>query len=201
MQGDSHMQRFARVSHVGSVSRVASVLLCCSVLSACLDNDLPPPDEQPEAKSFLAQQGDFADFREWMSFKLGSTDSHAGVAGDVVMYVNRLPKSGAKTFPVGTMIAKTVRDASSGALTIHAMAKRGGNFNAQGALGWEFFELQINKQDVAVMIWRGANPPTGESYQLLPGVDTGDMEVQCNDCHTSSHNDAVLDDMLELESL
>lgn len=165
----------------------------------CLDHDLPA-DSTPKAMSFLAQEGDFADFREWMSFELSASDSHAATVGDVTVYASRLPDSGAKAFPVGTMIVKTVQP-KAGALVIHAMAKRGGDFNARGALGWEFFELVLNDDDVPIMVWRGAEPPDGESYQLLPGVELSGMEVQCNDCHTSDVNDSVLDDMLDLEQL
>ena len=183
---------------------VGLTLVGCMALGfGCAAEEAGPAD--PAAPEyFLAQQRDFEDFRDWMAFPLEGPAAHPQTTGQTTVYINRLPGSGTQHFAVGTMIVKTNEDPSSGELTIHAMVKRGGEYNADGALGWEFFELVINADDVPVLVWRGAVPPDGEGYTLQPGTgsdaDAG-VEAPCNGCHTSDVNDAVLDDALDLQQL
>jgi hypothetical protein len=102
------------------------------------------------------------------------------------------------------MIVKTVAPTQGKAPAVHAMVKRGGTFNKRGALGWEYFELKQNADGVPVIVWRGATPPTGEAYRNLlrqNDLDDGRMEADCNSCHVATENDAVLSDLLDLDSL
>ena len=46
--------------------------------------------------------------------------------------------------PVGALIVKTVENGAPQQWDLFAMAKRGGNYNADGATNWEFFTLLIN---------------------------------------------------------
>ena len=72
-----------------------------------------------------------------------------------------------------------------------AMVKRGANFNALGARGWEWFELVEGPRGVAIN-WRGLGAPDGEGYG-------GDPLGTCNSCHQmAAGNDFVLSEALTL---
>jgi hypothetical protein len=189
----------AHAEWIRIASRRTGALACIALaLCGCLDNKLPPDADAGTSHAFLALDRDFSDFREWMVFMLDAK-SHAAANGPVNVYLNRLPPPGATEFPVGTLIVKTVEAGAPSAWTIHAMSKHGANFNARGALDWEFFELKINQDDEPVILWRGTKPADGHKYKDLSGSTT--TEKDCNDCHTSSKNDAVLTPELDLSTL
>ena len=172
-------------------------------LAGCLDHELPPDDTGGEREVFIALPRDLRDFRDWMSFELRDVDMHAGVAGKVVVYINRLPPPGADVFPVGTIVVKTVEVGDPTSWVVHAMVKRGGMFNAQGAYEWEFFDLAINEDGVPFVLWNGEEPPSGHGYESLPGLNreptTND---DCNSCHgAASDNDSILSEPLDLDEL
>lgn len=146
-------------------------------LSACLDHDPPPGGTE----TFVAMQADFYDFRGWNAVEVEQTDS-GHPAGDRVVYINQAATDG---FAVGTILVKTI--ATDAGTDIHAMAKRGGGFNADGAVGWEWFELVTADDGTPVILWRGGAPPDGEAYGQLPGqtADTGAPEGDCNVCHSA----------------
>jgi hypothetical protein len=184
---------------LGNSARTRAALACIALLfGGCLDNKLPPDEAMGTSHAFLALDRDFADFRDWMPFELDAK-SHAAAKGPVVVYLNDLPPADATQFPVGTLIVKTVEAGAPSTWTIHAMSKRGGDFNARGALGWEFFELKIDKDDIPVIVWRGEKPADGHKYKDLTGDNK--TEQDCNDCHQSSKNDAVLAPELDLSTL
>ncbi len=43
------------------------------------------------------------------------------------------------------------------------MVKRGGGFNAEGAVGWEWFELTERDDESVAIKWRGVSAPSGEA--------------------------------------
>lgn len=168
--------------------------------AACLDNELEP--EAGMKVVFIAQTGDFAPYREWMLFEHDVTADHGGLLGTTSVYVSELPDETTHKFAVGTILFKTMKTADSDALTIHAMSKRGGNFNPQGAAGWEYFELKLNKQGTPYILWRGEKPPSGEQYKLLLGGDTmPTTEGNCNDCHAAGHDGVLGEDLVPLLKL
>lgn len=135
---------------------------------------------------FVAVPTDFAGYHSWQKFDVTEDADLVGIHdGSIVMeYVNQLPPSGSKEFPVGTRV---VKEATGGTIPheIFAMCKRGGGFNT-GAPGWEWFELSNldNGKDEVKFVWRGFGPPNGETYG-------GDPNAGCNKCHTDCNNDAV----------
>ncbi|HKU43324.1 MAG TPA: hypothetical protein VJR89_34420 [Polyangiales bacterium] len=183
--------------------RVCSALVL--LLAGCLDHELAPDAEGEPGSSgssiFIAQQRDFADFEDWMPFEIEVEAEHTSVKGKITEYLSQMPAPNSDRFPVGTMIAKTVETDAGVAPEIHAMAKRGGSFNAKGAQGWEFFELKKDKDGTPVIVWRGAKPPDGERYKNLLDPNATRMEVDCNGCHADTANDAVLSDELSLRHL
>jgi hypothetical protein len=153
------------------------------LLFACLDHDPIPGGEE----QFVAMQNDFSGFTGWPDYAIEPEDS-GHPEGARTVYISEEPPEGATAFPVGTMIVKVIEGAD-----IHAMAKRGGGFNAEGALGWEWFELVMDGSE-PVIRWRGAEPPDGETYGALPGVeeDSAAPLGNCDSCHSAvSANDFV----------
>lgn len=157
-------------------------------LLACLDNDQLPGT----GDSFVAMQSDFAGFTTWSTYAVADADT-GHVAGDRVVYVNVPPPGGGASFPVGTIIVKTID--WSGGTDVHAMVKRGADYNPDGAFGWEWFELALDEDGTPVIQWRGTAPPAGEQYGQLPGTtgDTGaTVSGDCNTCHgAAAANDYV----------
>lgn len=165
---------------------LAALLVC--LVAAC-------GGEAPE--TFILMQSDVADFRTWSRFEVGTGDSNGThPAGTRVVYVNQIPDSSDKTFPVGTILVKLAEENGKPVGDIHVMSKRGGDFNTGGALGWEFLELELSDSGVPVIMWRGRAPPAGEEY----GGD-GIERADCNVCHMeAAANDSVKSPKLKLGS-
>ena len=134
--------------------------------------------------SFVAFASDFMGFESWQSETLDSPTASGSthVSGVRTIYLNKVPPAGATAFPLSTIIVKrTEMDGK-----IFAQVKRGGGFNANGAVGWEWFELVENTPGVPSIRWRGFYPPAGEAYG-------GDPTGGCNLCHkVGAANDYVI---------
>lgn len=138
---------------------------------------------EPEPAEFIALQRDFEGFARWEHESLGiaeTTPGHPG--GQRTVYVNERPPADADEVPVGTVIVKTMETDDFGLLVL-AMAKRGADYNPDGAIGWEWFELAIDDTGHPVIVWRGKDPPDGECYGCLPGTESMIEPTSCNDCH------------------
>lgn len=173
------------------------------VLSAtgCLDHE---PYAGNEAEQFIALQRDFAEFRSWESYDLGDAaiEPNGHPSGPRRVYINRLPDPGSKRFPTGTMIVKTRGDGAPSTWEVHGMAKRGGDFNAAGALGWEWFDLRISTSDEVAVVWRGTAPPAGHGYRTEGAETVGATTGDCNACHLDARaNDFVMTPHLRLSEL
>ena len=156
-------------------------------LLGCLDHT---PIPGGEGESFVAMQSHFSDYQSWDAIEVETGDT-GHTSGSRTVYLNAAPPEGSESFPVGTILLKTI--VYDGGMDIHARAKRGGGFNADGAPGWEWFEL-ILSDGVPVIKWRGETAPSGEVYQSLPGsTDSADtITGDCNTCHhAAANNDFV----------
>jgi hypothetical protein len=152
-----------------------------------------PPDDGTQ---FIAFGPAFAGFERWAHFDvlnapalgLDSADGGVHPAGNRTVYVNHLPGAGQTAFAKGTVIVKTMPGDTL------AMVKRGGEFNVQGAKGWEWFELVFNGSEWTIK-WRGITPPAGFCYAGIAGG-------ACNNCHTAFvANDFVVSGPLQLASI
>jgi hypothetical protein len=167
---------------------VRVVVVFALVLAAC-----GGPSEEQAPTNFIALQKDFADYESWPSYAVSSP----GLDGmgthptaPRTLYINKLPLTGSAQFPVGTMIVKVTPVDGAEPQTL-AMAKRGGDFNASGATGWEWFELQKSTTGVPVILWRGVGAPAGHRYS--------EVNSSCNDCHGMAQvNDFVRSAQLQL---
>lgn len=196
-RGNQAAPRGAGLGGTVSVSLLAAVL-CAG--AGCLDDELDPSQGAAAAGSFIALQRDFQSFLGWMRVQVGDAAVVGGhPAGPRFVYVSGTPSGGA--FPVGTMIVKTVEVGDPSTWTIHARAKRGGGFNAQGAIGWEWFDLRIVTTNDVTIMWRGDKPPADHGYESLPGLGaTSTMDGDCNSCHAAARDtDFILDGPLKAE--
>ena len=155
------------------------------------------PDLSVRLQLFEAQSSDFAAFRSWPSHSIDAPppDGSPHTTDLRTVFLNQAPPHGSTTFPVGTILVKTIHEtATAGDLSLDqtfAMAKRGGNYNSGGATGWEWFELDITT-DPPGIVWRGQQPPVGIVYSTVSAVD-------CNGCHAGARaNDFVQDPGFQL---
>lgn len=155
--------------------------------AGCLDNT---PIPGGDVGTFIALQSDFAGFSQWSATPVSSEDT-GHVSGARTVYVNQAPPAGSTTFPVGTILVKTIE--WEGGTDIHAMAKRGAGFNTDGANGWEWFELMYASDGTPVIRWRGDVPPTDEEYGQLPGAESDTSDTITGDCNVCHSTDAVND--------
>jgi hypothetical protein len=158
--------------------RLSAALLFAAATALAGACDPPPGDgaTETDAASFIAFAPSFASFRTWPSRTFAEAAAcgatHAG--GPRTLYANRLPPPDASAFPVGTMLV--ISTALDGRL--YAQVKRGGGFNAAGAVDWEWFELAEADGNVVIQ-WRGTAPPAG-------AMPPGKTDIGCNACHAAA---------------
>jgi len=164
-----------------------------SLVAACGGGDAAPSSEGGGSTGVVFASN-FQGFRSWTSFHFDSATGEGAVhaAGPRTEYVSALPPHGSTSFPVGTLIVKTIESSDP---QIFAMVKRGAGYNQDGATGWEWFELKEGEGGAVTIVWRGVGPPAGEKYG-------GDPNGGCNGCHSSARaNDFVKSPKLVLGSL
>ena len=168
--------------------RALLLVACLLATSGCLDDELDPSMGSATNDVFIALQRDFQTFRSWTRIQVGEAEVVGGhPAGPRFAYLSRAPVDGA--FPVGTIIVKTTEVGEPATWKIHARVKRGGGFNARGAIDWEWFDLRINASDEALLMWRGERPPANHGYESLPGLGaTTSMDGDCNSCHAAARD-------------
>lgn len=168
------------------------------------------PTSKP-GTTFTAYAPDFDGFHSWPSAPAtpgpnlppvpGGDGVDAGtIAADggvhvlpLTVYWNHPPPSGSTTFPIGTIIVKETNEPELSDRTVFAMAKRGGDFNATGAVNWEWFDLTNSVDGSVVINWRGFGPKSG-SADIYGGNPT-----ICNDCHeVAAANDYVWSSAVQL---
>lgn len=156
----------------------------------------PAGEGGPEGDTFIAFATHFKGFRSWESFPVttgGGDPVHTG--GPRTEYLKERPAEGADEFPVRTILVKETDTEALADRTVFAMVKRGGDYNASGATGWEWFELKNIDDQTVDIVWRGVGPPAGEKYG-------GDPNAGCNSCHEGARsNDFVLSTAIRLSDL
>jgi hypothetical protein len=154
------------------------LLLLCFVAGCTVPVDDAPP-ERPEGGPFIALGGDFADFRSWPRWEIpdiGTTSGH-DPGEPRFLYVRDPVPTWGDPFPVGAIIVKTLEIGAETEWEVHAMVKRGGDYNVDGALGWEWFDLAIDPEAGPFIAWRG------EGSAADPGGYVSVEATGCNGCH------------------
>lgn len=175
--------------------RQAACFFLLVATAACASSD-GDADPSGSGETFLAFPTSFQNYKSWEKFAVAapvSNDVHT--AGPRTEYLNKRPPKQSKAFPVGTIIVKELEDGPEADRKVFAMVKRGGTYNAEGARGWEWFELKNGAGGAVSINWRGLGPPSGEGYG-------GDKDGGCNTCHGASRdNDFVTSPGLSLINL
>jgi len=147
-------------------------------LSACTAEG--PAEPAIPAEPFIAFAADFEGFTSWPSVEVEPFTMDGGHRlGPTRVYLGgSLPREG-EAFEVGAVVVKTVEDGSAEDWEVHGMVKRGGGYNAEGARGWEWFDLEFTSAGNLAIAWRG------EGDAANPGgyVTTTGERIACNDCH------------------
>ncbi len=184
----------AALQVLAAVAVIAGATVAIGVL---VPHAPPPPRVEParepepasaaaSGETFVAFARDFEDFRTWERIPIeGAMIPVGATPGPTAIYVNHRPPEGARRWPVGTMLVKTIENGDPSDWVIHAMAKRGVPYNRDGTIGWEFFELRVGRaSDRMQVVWRGMGPPSGHGYAAR-GRDAGvgAVPLVCNDCH------------------
>jgi hypothetical protein len=140
-----------------------------------------------DAGMFVAVDGDFAGFQSWFGGVLPSDvlDGNVYPPGTRFGFVNHRVPPGTKAYPPGTVIVKAIESPAGDPTQWHvfAFAKRGGDFNAAGAIGWEFFLLRLDAGGTPTITSRGLAPANDgfdmDTLSYTPGGAAG----SCNICH------------------
>jgi hypothetical protein len=175
------------------------VALTATGATGCLDDRLDP-SQVGSTDVFTPLLPDFIPFRSWSRVQVGDALIAGGhAAGPRFCYVNQPASNG--SYPIGTIIVKTVETGDPNTWTIHARAKQGGGVNPQGALDWYWYELLIFTSGDMAILWSGTAPPVAHGYEALPGVGaTSSTETACNTCHTGPRDsDSILAAPLRME--
>ncbi len=135
---------------------------------------------EPSPPVFIAMDRDFADFMRWRRVDLGAISIAGHPPGSRLAFVNQRVAPTTDRYPVGSIIVKAITGSSPDPNTwaVIAMAKRGGDFNAEGARDWEFFTLRVEGSTVSI-VNRGLAPTSdgdGDPYGVTNGLG-------CNACH------------------
>jgi hypothetical protein len=144
---------------------------------------------EPVSEHYVAFERDFSDFRSWPRVAVGSAPLVGHGEGQRYVYRRPTPAmqgDGGLAFATGTVLVKTVETGAADAWRVFAMVKRGGEYNRDGARGWEFFELKIDANGRVSILARGVRP--GVAYDAV-----NEVELTCNDCHrAAAGTDSVL---------
>lgn len=137
--------------------------------------------------TFIALDRDFAGFQSWYAtgpLPFNQLSATVDPTGTHVGFVNRRPPAGATRYPVGTIVVKAI-EPSADATTweMFGMAKRGGGFNASGAVDWEYFLLRVAADGDPFITSRGLGPSNDGSDMGADAYAPGGAAGGCNFCH------------------
>jgi hypothetical protein len=176
------------------------ILFAALAVSAAACGPVDSTDGDSSGGSFMAFASSFSGYHAWKSFHLDhgtQADGVHDVNAPLTAYLREMPPKGATSFPVGTIIVKEVEEGPIAERQVFAMVKRGGGYNPDGAVGWEWFELNRNPGagDTVRIVWSGVQPPEGDEYSH------GEAGA-CNGCHMGAkRNDYVWSAPLSLKAL
>lgn len=161
-----------------------AVPLLAILCSGCvLDFDTEGRGEAEVREPFIVFQRDFAPFRSWDVYVLPDTGlrSGHGSLSPSYMYVTGTRDTPFDApLPVGTIIVRTRELGPPEEWTVHAMVKRGGGYNEEGAVGWEWFDLRLDAEGTPIIVWRGEGDASDPGTY---GPDVDGSPLGCNDCH------------------
>jgi hypothetical protein len=142
---------------------------------------------KPPVEQFVAADSDVADFWTWYTqpFVADAVADIVYPPGSRVGFLNHRPPAGTTSYPLGTIIVKAIENDNVPAnWELFGIAKRGGDYNAAGAHGWEFLLLRVD-DGVAHIYSRGLTPTVDGRADMV--VNEGSYfaggQVACDVCH------------------
>ena len=137
---------------------------------------------------FQAQDSDVADFPSWHSQPF-IADPLADIVyppGSRVGFINHAAAPGTTSYPIGTIIIKAIENDNVPAhWELFGMSKRGGDYNAAGAIGWDF--LLIRYENGVPHIYSSGLTPTVDGNPDMGAVNEGSYfaggQIACDVCH------------------
>ena len=129
---------------------------------------------------FISFTRDFEDLDAWSTAELGGPDNEAHAAGGQ-LFSRALGLDADGGLCAGSMLVRSQPAVADSPASLHGMVKRGGGFNADGAVGWEWFGLGRSEAGAPVVLWRGEEAPSDVGYNN--GVEL--VEANCNACHAA----------------
>ena len=138
---------------------------------------------------FIAQDSDVADFPNWYSQPFVA-DPLADIVyppGSRFGFINHPAPPGATSYPVGTIIIKAIEnDKVPAHWELFGMSKRGGDYNAAGAIGWDFLLIRY-ENGVPHIYSSGLTPTVDGNPDMQAAVNEGSYfaggQIACDVCH------------------
>jgi hypothetical protein len=168
---------------------IARAVLALVALAACGDSGEGAAEDA--GASFIALASDFEGFQGWPFVELGALDGTRGHdMGVSRVHLRGIVPAVDVQFAVGTMIVKVTEiGAAPPEWEVHAMVKRGGGYNGDGAPGWEWFDLALTADGAPVIAWRGEGSASDPGSYGGLDTDAGPDAQTCNGCHGAVVND------------
>lgn len=134
---------------------------------------------------FIVVDSDYAEYATWPSFDLGDAPLMGHPAGERVAYLNQKAPVGATQYPMGTILIKEVRTVPDDPTKwdLFAMVKRGGNYDSDGARGWEFLILKRTASGAPLWTSRGEAPRDSGDGGAGSYEGSGLNGKTCTTCH------------------
>lgn len=144
--------------------------------------------KSPPVQQFIIQDSDIADFTSWYSQPFVA-DPSADIVyppGSRVGFINHVAAPGTTSYPVGTIIIKAIENSKDPTTwEMFGMSKRGGDYNAAGAVGWDFFLPRY--QDGVPHIYSSGLTPTVDGNPDMGALNEGSYfaggQIACDVCH------------------
>lgn len=155
-----------------------------AIVAAALALGCGGGDGPSEPGGFIALTDHFRDFRSWPRVAVGEDVLSAHPEGPRFVYASQSPPPAGEPYPVGAILVHSIEQSEDPASwELFAMVKRGGGYNPEGAVGWEFFRLGFSTRGVPVILSRGLTPTEGTPYG--GGVGPTAQGSGCNRCHAA----------------
>ncbi len=191
----------------------AAALALTTLSPGCGPSDPVEGGDGGDNECFIASSEDFQNFMSWQHYHLTTSfmENNVHSSGPRDVYINQCPPAGATEFPVGTIILKVINQPGQPGQpepglegkSVFAQVKHGCGYNAQGAPGWEWYDLKtslngLQPGDPVEIVWSNFQAPLN-----MYGATGIAGQNQCNDCHSTmgAGNDSIITSALNLKDI
>ncbi|HEX4456565.1 MAG TPA: hypothetical protein VIA18_01265 [Polyangia bacterium] len=171
-----------------SLAFCSASLLAVVASSSCGGGHGGGSDMTSPVPEFIVQDSDVAGFTSWYSqpFVADPLSDIVYPPGSRVGFINHLAPAGATAYPLGTIIIKAIENSTDPTTwELFGMSKRGGDYNAAGAVGWDFMLLRF--QDGVPHIYSSGLTPIVDGNPDMGAINEGSYfaggQIACDVCH------------------